>query len=71
MVRASVQLTLLYRLGDFSRILGEVEVGHVGLQVANGALPSCHAESLDGQICEDPKSGAHGAVQSTARFVHI
>lgn len=61
----NVQLTLLYGLCDFGCILGEVQVCHVGLQVANRALPSCHAESLYGQICEEAKrEGRPGIVNS-------
>lgn len=56
----NTQLTLLYGLGDFGCILGQVQVCHVGLQVANRALPSRHAESLYGQICEGAKQGEGG-----------
>lgn len=52
-VRVNKQLTFLYGLGNFGCVFGEVQVCHVGLQVADGALTSCHAESLYGQICED------------------
>lgn len=46
----AASLTFLYGLRDLLRVLGEVKVGHVGLQVTDGTLPSRHAESLDGQL---------------------
>lgn len=59
----NIQLTLLYGLGDFGCILGEVQVCHVGLQVANRALSSRHAESLYAQIWEDAQQQGTGDVQ--------
>lgn len=46
----AASLTLLYGLCDFLCVLGEVKVCHVGLQVAYRTFPSCHTESLYGQI---------------------
>lgn len=53
MVCVNLQLTFLYGLSDLIGVLGEVQVCHVGLQVADRTLPSCHAESLYGQICQE------------------
>lgn len=53
--RIIIQLTFLYSFCDFPCILGEIQVCHVGLEVANRTLPSCHAESLYGQICQESK----------------
>lgn len=51
--RIIIQLTFLYSFCDFPCILGEIQVCHVGLEVANRTLPSCHAESLYAQICQE------------------
>lgn len=51
--RIIIQLTFLYSFCDFPCILGEIQVCHVGLEVANRTLPSSHAESLYAQICQE------------------
>ena len=43
-------LTFFYGLCHFVRVLGEVKVGHVGLQVAYRAFSSGHTKSLYAQI---------------------
>lgn len=44
------RLTLFNGPTHFLGVGGEVEVGVVGLEVTDGAVPSCHAEPLDEQI---------------------
>lgn len=46
------RFTLLNGLLDFLGVFGEIQVSHVGLEVANWALTSSHAESLYRQICK-------------------
>lgn len=51
-LRVHHQFTLLNGLLDFLGVFGEIQIGQVGLEVANWALTSSHAESLYRQICK-------------------
>lgn len=44
--------TFFQGLADLGRVGRQVQVGAVGLQVADGTVPACHAEALDEQPCK-------------------
>jgi hypothetical protein len=44
-------LTLINGFSYFFWISWQVEVGVISLEIADGAIPTCHAEPLDEQVC--------------------
>ena len=50
------ELTCLDGLLHFVRVLGQVQVGHVGLQVTDWAFSPRHTEALYQQICYTQKT---------------